>query len=307
MNSKAFVFSTVTFFVLAIIVTVIALESERAQSPSVSYISSTDFFLEQLEEDLSRVLQITAYRSLLGLEDYVSSSGLYIQDFEESFLSVIKNGTLNGSSLAVMQNATLRVFEERMQSIASRQGVNLNLTITNVTINHTTPFVLLVTSNVSVQATTRARDTSWDYSTLIPASLNISGLRDPLYTHATQGRFVNTIRASQVPTPYVTSGNDTTRLQELYNSSAYVPDSQAPNFLMRFSGNLSASDFGVASLVHLPSLDAQGVPITPSRSVVDFLYFGTSSTSTNNIVNMPSSFLLDDDHLVFYDAQGSVS
>jgi hypothetical protein len=63
---------------------------------------------------------------------------------------------------------------------------------------------------------------------------------------------------------------------------------------MRLEGNLSNSVYGIESLVNLEEFQEQEVPIK-SRSVVDYIYFGTQSIDDCKIKNMPSWFMLDKD------------
>jgi hypothetical protein len=276
--------------------------TESTQTEVYDHIISTDRFIQQFEQDLPRALRITSYRALLGLEEHVTSSGEYIVSIDKAFTEVLLNGTVNQTPYEVMQDSTLRVFEQRMQEIASRIGLNFSVHVQNVSLEHISPFELEVTSTIAVFVQTKDRETAWNYTTNLSSSLSIEQLRDPLYAVETDGRVPNVVYQSDIVRPYITATNDTTRLQELYNQTLYVSDTQAPSFLMRFTGNMSASPYGIASLVDTKILDAQGIIVQTDRSIVDYLYF-TTSTSTNSIVNMPSEFILDDDHLSTYDAQ----
>lgn len=305
---EAYVFSIIALLLIAVFFGLLALRTEQAaSSQSVhQHVLSADRFLEQLEEDLPRALRITAYRSLLGLEDHVSDSGEYLEDFSASFQEIILNGTVNGTAYPVMEDATLRVFEERMQEISERVGLDLQLAIPSVSARHASPFEVEIVAEVQVFLQTRDAATSWNYTTNTSGVFSILQLRDPLYTVGTGGRVPVVVREVNVSRPYVTADNDTTNLQVVYNNTLYHPDSLAPSFLMRFEGDLSASAYGIASLVDVQAFDVQEVPVYTDRSAVDYLYFGSSSTSTNQIVNMPSVFLLDDEHLSVYDAQDAV-
>ena len=308
MNRQAYVFSVVALLLVAVFFGMLALQTEQSNR-SVSlhqHVLSADAFLEQFEEDLPRALHITAYRSLLGLEDHVSSTGEYLENLSASFEEMIMNGSVNGTSYEVMDDATLRVFEERMSEISDQVGVGLNLSIREISASHISAFEVRVDALVEVFLQTRDSSTSWNYTKNLSGEFSILGLRDPLYTVNTRGRVPVVVREVNFTRPYVSASNDTQKLQMIYNDTLYVADASAPSFLMRFEGNLSSSPYGIASLVDVQALDAQDAPVFTDRSAVDYLYFGGSPTSTNQIENMPLVFLLDDAHLEAYDAQGAV-
>ena len=307
MNRKAFVFSFVVLLALIVIFAAI-LHREAVTDPSATglheHILSANNFMIQLEEDLERVLQITGYRSLLGLEEHISSTGEFLQNLSEPFAEVMFYGSVDGAPYSIMDNATLTEFEKRMQGIASGLGLDLKLVLDDVRISHVSPFNLMVNSTLTVALTTRDGKTSWNYTTNISRVFKIYDLKDPLHTVGTAGRVPNVIVMSNVTKPYITPTNDTSRLQTLLNNSWYINNTKAPSFLMRFTGNLSASPYGISALIDTKELESQDLTVYTDRSVVDFLYFGNQSTTTNRIVNMPAEFLLDDEHLPVYDAEG---
>ncbi|MFT4249894.1 MAG: hypothetical protein ACMXYD_00845 [Candidatus Woesearchaeota archaeon] len=308
MNKKAYIFSIVTFVVVAVIgVTLLTYSSSSSSSQAHEHILSADRFIQQFEQDFPRALQITAYRSLLGLEEHVTNTGEYLDDVNIAFLEIITIGSINNISYEVMDDATLGVFELRMQEIASQIGLDFSLSIQNVSIKHVDAFTVEVASTTRTFVQTRDEQTSWNYTTTLTSEFSIEQLRDPLYAVQTQGRVPNVITRSNVTKPYITADNDTTNLQLLYNNSYYVPHQQAPSFLMRFSNNLSASEYGIASLVNINNLNTQDVPVFTDRSLVDYRYFAGVPTSTNTIINMPSEFVLDNDNLAVYDAEGKTT
>lgn len=308
MNKRGYVFSVMAVLVIAVFLVVLSIQAEQSKRADTlpAHILSASGFVEQFEEDLPRAIRIVSYRSLVGLDDHISTQGAYIEDVGASFAEIAVNGTVNGTEYDVMDDSTLNDFLERMQVIADRVGLDLSLSINNISIDHTQAFEVEVVVDVGVYLQTRDERTFWNFTQPVSSEFRIDQLRDPLYTIGTQGRVPMVIREVNFSRPYIGPGNDTAKLQALYNQTLYHADRSAPSFLMRFSGNLSASEHGIASLVDTQVLDAQDLVAHTDRSVVDYLYFGASSTSTNQIINMPSRFVLDDAHLETYDAQGAV-
>jgi len=95
--------------------------------------------------------------------------------------------------------------------------------------------------------------------------------------------------------------NNTEVLETHLLQGYYVESTEAPSYLMRFSGNFSPSQFGIESMVNLDDLDKQSIPVL-ERSVIDHIYFSTESTTDYcNIKDMPSWFRIDSNHLDDYE------
>lgn len=301
MNSrKGYIFTTLTLFIIIIVFAAIQFRSDssEASSPQVrSHIVNANAFLEQLEEDLPRMIAITGYRSLLGLEEYVSTNGAYVQNISDLYIELLVNGSANGTQLDIMNETTITEFTGRLEGIAAQQGITVNISIGNVTFGHQDPFHIQINTTLSLNASTRDAMTNWSYSVPITSVFSIEELKDPIYTVGTLGRVPSVVFISNVSTPYILPNNDSTRLQILWNESFYIPSTTAPSFLMRFSGNLSPSPHGIISLVDTKLLDAQDISVKTDHSVVDFIYFNESSPSVTMIENMSDEFVIDLQHV----------
>jgi hypothetical protein len=161
-----------------------------------------------------------------------------------------------------------------------------------VTIYQKNPWAANIDINVTLNAEDVKKTASWQRPLYITTNISIQGFEDPLYVINSYGRVTNTIIKTNI-TNFV-SGEDTTKLKKHTNNSYYIESSTAPSFLMRLEGNLSNSVYGIESLVNLEEFQEQEVPIK-SRSVVDYIYFGTQSIDDCKIKNMPSWFMLDKD------------
>lgn len=306
MNKRGYIFSVLVIVVIIIVAAGVSVrQSERTSDPDVvsSHLLSVSGFLDQLDADLVRVLHITGYRSLLGLEEHVSSTGAYLPNLSASFSEVMSNGTVDGVQYEIMEDASLAAYQSRVEVIARDLGVELQLTLVNLTVEHVGPFDVRVNSTVQVYAETRDPGTLWNYSTIVSSDFSIEQLKDPLYAVGALGRAPAVIFPTNQSHPYIDAVGNTTVLQIVFNDTHYVADPDGPTFLMRFEGNLSPHQHGIASLVDTQELDDQDLPVFTDRSVVDHLYFGPSATSINKIVNMSDDFLLDDGHLALFDAE----
>ena len=76
---------------------------------------------------------------------------------------------------------------------------------------------------------------------------------------------------------------------------------------MRFEGNFGNSPFGIESIVRLPDLQEQELPVF-ERSAVDYLYFSNLTPSISIINNtFEDWFRLDDAHLEKYQVEDLAS
>lgn len=305
MNRSGVAFTLVAFFIAAVLIGM-AYSQERADQPTEHLfdVRQADHFLQQIEMDLERALRIMGYRAMLGMEEHVSATGDYMPNMSESFISMLTNGTINGTYYEIMNETTLEEFNERMRSIAALQGFDFGLRVVSVELGHVSPWSVGINATTELFLATADNRTRWNYTTLVQSEASVIDLKDPLYSVGTLGRVPTTVRRTNVSRPFIDASNDTTNLQVIFNNSMYVEDPSAPSLLMRFSGNLSNSTHGIASLVDTKVLDDQSLVTFPDTSVVDYLYFNESTKSVSEVVNMPEYFLLDDDHLELFDADG---
>ncbi len=307
MNRRGYIFSVLSIILVIIIFSVSSSQSERQQTQATfadSPILLANEFLEQFRRDVPRAVGITAYRSFLGLEEHISAQASFLESFEQSFSEVIMNGTVEQIPYDIMDDATLGVFLLRMQEIGAERNVDIDLRVANVTAYHITPFVVRVEVDIFLNASIPGA--RWEYVEVVHADFSVQDLKDPLFTVGTLGRVPRVIRASDVPSPLIPADNNVSGLVDVWERGLYVPTALAPTFLMRFEGNLSPHPLGVASLVDTLVIDSQDLVVFAGRSVVDHIYFGSVPSedyTVYGVVNMPARFLLDDDHLIVFDAE----
>jgi hypothetical protein len=307
-NKRGFLFTILAVIFVLVIITVTSSYQRlypRMHSQT-DRVLSMDRYLENLEMDLPRVMYIAGYRGLIGAEEHISATGQYLPDFETAFISVLTNGTINGSYYDIMNDTTFMNFSVKFASLASQQGIIANISVSNVETYQEDPWYVILNISVNVSLTDAARIAGFETIMVVSAAVPIDGIKDPVYSVGTQGRAPHTFSRSNLTRPYITATNDTTNLQLLVNQTLYINSTSAPSFVQRFEGNFSPSPHGVLSLVNIKELEAQGFTTDTCKSVVDFLYFGSQDTQTNyEIVNMDSdTFWLNATHFPDLDATG---
>jgi len=267
-------------------------------------IAIMDDFLNDLHRDIDRAAYIAGFRSLLALEESVAENGTYLTDTATAFTEAFLNGTVNNVSYAVLSNATFSDYVQRVTYEAARVGMSLDLSLQNITLYHITPWEIAVDYSIQISLNDTRDATRWQYNKSFSTYISIYGPRDPLYSVATNNKLPSTVKIYNNFVEYVNDTgdkNDTTVLTAFLQNSYYSPNPSAPSFLMRFSGNFSANEFGIESLVDLDALNAQGLPVYGTRSVVDYLYFTVpGSADWCTVQNLPTYFKIDAVHVAFY-------
>ncbi len=258
-------------------------------------------FVKDVEEDMQKGLYISSKRTLLGIEEYISEQGAFLADAESAFGEGVLNGTIGGVQVNFTANATFPDWTARIQAEAAKVDITANITIISLSLRHANPWSVNITATVLLNVTDRKETASWRRQRNISALVGISELEDPLYVVKTSGKVKNVVEQTNY-TPLV-SGNDVTNLMLHTNSTLYIASNFSPSYLMRLEGNLSASPYGIESLVNVYELQLKGVQ-TPDRSVADAVYFNTITTTNYRINNTPSWFKLDQERLDLYGVAG---
>lgn len=277
-------------------------------------------FIRSIDTDSKRVIYISGFRSLIAIEDYVARSGNYtFNNTEELFRVAFYNGTVNGTVVDVLKDATYLDYLNKLRVIAGMVGLDINISVPNITgiiLYQESPWQVIVNVTVQINLTDQKGLARWDFDKTYSANVSILSIRDPVYSVETHGLVPNPIRMTNitdVTQGFVGSGNDTTNLIKHVNDSYYVNNSLAPSFLMRLKGNFSNSSCcGIESFVNLQRLSDQGLVINSSRSVIDYIYFSNDVNITEygnrtvteyynktfcNVKNMPIWFVIDARHV----------
>jgi hypothetical protein len=265
-------------------------------------------FIKDIDFDSKRVIYISAFRSLIALEDHVARSGHYINNSEELFRVAFYNGTVNGTAVDILVNSTYLDYLQRLNTISRQTGINVDINVTDITLYHDSPWSVNVVVTTHVNVTDSRGLARWEFDKDYETSVNLTNIRDPVYSVSTYGRVPNTIRRTNISdSVFVVGDNDTTGLMTHINNSYYHENALAPSFLMRLAGNFSASPFGIESLVNIQELIIQGVDYNSSRSVVDYIIFANATAYNRtwcDVENMPGWFRIDINHTATYEIDG---
>lgn len=320
MNKRAVFFTFIALFVIILVVAVVTTRDtyryrERSNAIS-SRVRTMNNFIQDFEEDLERELFIGGYRALISMNSYVRQIQDYVTDIDDTFTEILVNGTADDGNITMTlmkqetQGADINSWVARVNEEAAKMNIRTSVKVNKVTIQHVTPWVVEVKLNATVNISDVKGLASWVFDKGYEQQFSIVGFEDPLYTVETADKVTNLINITPNMT-FVDSNNDTGVLEEHLLKSYYINNIDAPSFLMRFEGDFSASPFGIESMVNVEELFEQGL-FVKNRSVIDYLYFGNSSSTgvgkdycdfTDLDIDVRELFRLErvpDDHLVIY-------
>ena len=293
-----------TFVAVALILVFFTLYGVYSFSPDrqaiKTRISTMDNFLFSMEQNLEREIYIFGYRAIFLAEDYIVRTGNYIPNMQSFIDEAFFNGTVAGKSTEILVGVRYTDIISSANEKASKINVNFNISSANISIKQVDPWNVEVIFSFRLNMSDKMNLASWNKNEIIKTRISIEGFEDPLYIVNTNGKVSYKINRTIYEGIYVLDGNPA-NLSNHLNSRLYTENSDAPNFLKRFEGNLSADENGIESLVDLGAFFNQDLPVY-QRSAVDHVYFSGNSTANYRVRNMPYWFMLDSYHLAKYNA-----
>ncbi len=260
-------------------------------------VQSMNSFILSMKEDLERKVYVTSFRSILIIEKKITDSGIYISNFNSSFQEVFFNATLAGVWQELMIGANFTDISNSLQQKAQNININLTLYDPELIIDQNSPWHINVTLKTKLFMVDNSNLASWNTTLVTEVQIPISSFEDPIYLVNTQGK----ITRQFLKTNYTNfaQGPDVSNLTDHVNRYYYKHSLSAPSFINRLQGVYASSQNGIESLVYLPDLSKQGIPLE-QKSVVDYIYFSPSNPSSYQISGMPSWFRLDSSHCPEY-------
>ena len=301
MNKKAIFYTTAAIALTAVIIMTYTSYNTYRLSDSMDVIQTrietVNFFLKDVEKDLSKGVFIAGFRTLLSFNELIVSNGTYLDDVDLRFNEAFLGGTLYSKPASLMQDSTFIDWANKISAEADKIDVVFNYTINSIKINQTDPWFIDVSLDLTLDVRDKKNISYWVRDKHLVTSIKITDFEDPLYIINSKGRITNPIIQTSI-TQFVVNGNVENLLKHA-NNSYYTAHNDSPSFLMRLEGNLGNSTYGIESLVNLAEFQDQGIAIN-DRSIVDYIYFGTQNTVNFRINATPSWFKIDQNHLDFY-------
>ncbi len=304
LGRRAVVFTVVSIILVGLLILTVSvyMTQERKEEAMLTRtrVLTMNHFIRDVERDLNRGLQITGFRSLLAMQEYVHTNGSYIDDVSVRFREGVVNGTMYGSVSHFLVNSTLPWWLYKIQLQGQLIGIDVNISFDNLVLYHAEPWYVSARMNVTMNLSDMKGTADWRQQIPITVKIPIVDMEDPVYLMESNGTIANQIRITNFTTFNVSV------LKQHISARMYRADSRAPDYLMRLEGNLSNSTYGIESIVDLGTMV---FPMT-SRSSVDYLFFGNMSGGgclVNETLSDPdfSWLRMDSGHLIAYNVSCS--
>jgi len=303
MNKKAFTYTTVSLIALAVVFSFLSSQQLRARYSYTSITTkllsdSLNDFHNSVISDLKKTVEVSMGRALIACLNDVITTGSPIPNPELNLSELIVNGTYNHTMHPLMENNTITYWLDSMNQKSNELGFETSMFLENPAISQKDSFNILVSFNISINASNRAGtiNISRTFEQQVPVS--IIGFEDPMYPLNTYGRL------KRVITKNVTSGFDLAELQDFFANRNYAPG-YGPSFLDRLAGRTynTYSGAGLESFVDLQEIQSYEIEIKPTQTLIDFLYFNTSLIPGDTVTGFtPAWFRIDDlyNHKSYY-------
>ena len=253
-------------------------------------IETVNFFIKDVERDINKGVYIAGFRTLLSFNQFIETNGTFLDNINDRFKESFLNGTINKQPLSLMKDSTFTDWANKISAEANKVDIIFNFAINDVKLNQSSPWSVDIGVNLSLDIRDKRNTSYWTRDRYLTNTISIVGFEDPLYVVNSKGRVTSIIKPTNISN-FVVNGKVDNLIAHM-NNSYYIAHNDSPSFLMRFEGNLGNSTYGIESLVNLDKFQQQGLTIK-DRSIVDFIYFGTKSTTNFRINNTPEWFKID--------------
>lgn len=302
MDKKGFFFTLIVIAVISVFFLSYEIYSSSQESSIQQRILTMDGFLFSMEENLQRQIYTIGFRTLFEIESDIAATGNYSYGINTRFEEAFFNGTLYGTPRTIFLGATYTDTLQSINQYAKRFNVNVTLAQPFITVYQEDPWNVIINATFNLTITDNNGLARWNKIEHLKVPIEIEGFEDPLYIIGTGGLVTNKINRTIYEGSFVSGGNASNLTAHVLNLF-YANSTSAPSFLDRLQGINAPSSYGIESLVSLPKLSAQGIPVL-NKTVVDYIYFSAVSTTDYHVTGMPSWFLIDDGHVARYQVAG---
>lgn len=258
-------------------------------------------YSKSVEQDLVRVLDITAKISISAAVSYIDMNGIPLNNSNDRLIEIMENGTIYGSEFALLDSNSLKDWIAEVEAKSNNYGFHTKINVIYINITPYDSFNLLLSALVSVNITdNRAMKIYKIYNQT--NIISIEGLEDPLYGLETNGLLKRKFTRGTI--------NSTEDLDNAVANHLYINSTQGASFLDRLEGslttsskysNMTSNQIGLETIVYLPDLSGAGLHVKTDQTNVDYLYFNESTFIGYPVNNTGYSWLkIDEEHASIY-------
>lgn len=198
---KGVMFSLIMVFLTVTLITLITLQTSlvshrREQLAIETRINSMNNLYESIVRDVKKSLNIISRRAMSVAFSNVSMRGYGLNEANETLVELILSGTLEGSPMKLMENATFPEWVDRIENVSLLKGFNTTIDVKNLVIKPYDSFNLEIDVDMYVNITDLQGVATLNRYTSAISIVDIEDLADPIYPLYTGGLGANTIKKS---------------------------------------------------------------------------------------------------------------
>jgi hypothetical protein len=151
---------------------------------------------ESIVRDVKKSLNIISRRAMSVAFSNVSMRGYGLNEANETLIELILSGTLEGSPMKLMENATFPEWVNRIENVSLLKGFNTTIDVKNLVIKPYDSFNLEIDVDMYVNITDLQGVAILNRYASAISIVDIEDLADPIYPLYTGGLGTNTIKTS---------------------------------------------------------------------------------------------------------------
>lgn len=261
-------------------------------------VDSMNKFVKDTSYDLDRATYIAGYRALLGINEYVTTTGKPVS--KNSFREAIIYGTINGTYINITSKDNLDDWRSSITILGRELFVNTSVEFSDVDVYQDSPWYVSFRVHARMRFKDLMNTSYFDVNATGTSRISIMNFEDPsisIYTNGTSINVINKSRYSLEELKYDGTSQRLSRIKDFFTSQAYVANEIAPDYLGRLTGNSSGSAYGIESVIDINHLQSDFIYNTTN---IDFLYFRRNVSSSRIDIPGVSWIRLDSRHIAAF-------
>lgn len=195
---KGVFYSVLTIIILIPIITLSSTYSETLRGYGTNIGSNVRmksglYFLDSVNEDFERAVEIVGRRSVTACINHVIKEGKPLNSSEDSIIELFENKTLNGTASDIM-DCSIYDWVNRSEDVAKKRGFILEREIKSVSVSMEDPWNVMFSVDFYVKLEDKEKLFSYEKNVTKNVPVLIEGLEDPLYILNTEGKVARKIK-----------------------------------------------------------------------------------------------------------------
>lgn len=190
---KALVYTLFAIVMMLSVMSLFTLEIMKSKglSPKISEKIRTDevyYFIDGINDDLSRSSYISGKRALIALVDKIAASGNFTEPLVTAkIIEMVENGTLDGETIALMQGTTQENWINNIINLGKERDFVIKMQIINTTAELKDAFNINLTNKVNMQVNDTKTKIRFNRTFNSESDLLIENIEDPFNTIKSYG------------------------------------------------------------------------------------------------------------------------